>query len=373
MSYIINKTDGTTLVTLDPGILDQSTSLYLIGKNYPNYGELQQENFVRLLENFANDTEPNAPLVGQLWYDTDAKKIKFYDGTRFKAPGPTVQATAPNEPEIGDQWWDTTNDQMFLYDGANWLLVGPLYSKLDAKSGPFVEKLFNVDRFPQRVVSTWLENSRRSIFSSNNFISNVILPGFQTISKGYNFQVDSTHSMVVGFSSGNVTITNNNLNANLALQSNVAGTISTTLTVNGATGEITVAADPTSNLGIATKQYVDTTVYTAVNDPDSNLQIRLSGVDANLAILVSNAASQHDTLSLFANVKAPLADPQFTGAPTATTAEISDNSTRVATTAFVKSALVVSDSAKWQGSNKYVSSTLPTSTDGIGGDFWFQI
>jgi hypothetical protein len=164
MSYIINKTDGTTLVTLDPGILDQSTSLYLIGKNYPNYGELQQENFVRLLENFANDTEPNAPLVGQLWYDTDARKIKFYDGTRFKAPGPTVQATTPNEPEVGDQWWDTTNDQMFLYDGANWLLVGPLYSKLDAKSGPFVEKLFNVDRFPQRVVSTWLENTRRSIF-----------------------------------------------------------------------------------------------------------------------------------------------------------------------------------------------------------------
>ena len=67
MSYIINKTDGTTLVTLDPGVLDQSTSLYLIGKNYPNYGELQQENFVRLLENFANTTEPNAPLVGQLW------------------------------------------------------------------------------------------------------------------------------------------------------------------------------------------------------------------------------------------------------------------------------------------------------------------
>jgi len=373
MSYIINKTDGTTLVTLDPGILDQSTSLYLIGKNYPNYGELQQENFVRLLENFANSTEPNAPLVGQLWYDTDAKKIKFYDGTRFKAPGPTVQATQPNEPEIGDQWWDTANDQMFLYDGANWLLVGPLYSKQDSKSGPFVEKLFNVDRFPQRVVSTWLENTRRSIFSSNNFISNVILPGFQTISKGYNFQVDSTHSMVVGFSSGNVTITNNNLNANLALQSNVAGTIATTLTVNGATGEITVAADPTSNLAIATKQYVDNTVYTAVNDPTSNLQIRLGEVDANLAILYSNAASQHDTLNTFANIKAPLADPQFTGAPTAPTPETTDNSIHIATTAFVKSAIVAASDAKWQGSNKYISNTLPTATDGADGDFWFQI
>ena len=373
MSYIINKTDGTTLVTLDPGILDQSTSLYLIGKNYPNYGELQQENFVRLLENFANSTEPNAPLVGQLWYDTDAKKIKYYDGTRFKAPGPTVQATQPNEPEIGDQWWDTTNDQMFLYDGQNWLLVGPLYSKQDAKSGPFVEKLFNVDRFPQRVVSTWLENSRRSILSSSNFISNVILPGFQTISKGYNFQVDSTHPMVVGFDSGNVTITNNNFNANLALRSNVAGTIATTLTVNGATGEITVAADPTSNLAIATKQYVDNTIFNVVNNPDGPIQVRLGYIDANLAILYANTVSQQDTLNTYANILAPLADPQFTGAPTAPTPEITDNSTQIATTAFVKSALVVSDSAKWQGSNKYISNTLPTAADGADGDFWFQI
>ena len=373
MSYIINKTDGTTLVTLDPGVLDQSTSLYLIGKNYPNYGELQQENFVRLLENFANTTEPNAPLVGQLWYDTDAKKIKFYDGTRFKAPGPSVQATKPNEPEIGDQWWDTTNDQMFLYDGANWLLVGPLYSKLDAKSGPFVETLFNVDRFPKKVVSTWLENSRRSILSSANFISNVILPGFPTISKGYNFQVDSTHPMAVAFDAGNVAIVNYNGNANLTLQSNVAGTITTTLTVNGTTGEITVAADPANNLGIATKQYVDNTVYTAVNDPAGNLQIRLGGIDANLAILFSNAASQQNTLSTLGNVKADVVNPQFLGVPLAPTAETTDNSDQIATTAFVKSALVVSDSAKWQGSSKYVSSTLPTNADGIDGDFWFQI
>jgi hypothetical protein len=126
-------------------------------------------------------------------------------------------------------------------------------------------------------------------------------------------------------------------------------------------------------LAIATKQYVDTTVYTAVNDPDSAIQVSLGYINANLTILYSNAASQQDTLNLFANVKAPLADPQFTGAPTATTAELSDNSTRIATTAFVKSALVVSDSAKWQGSNKYISNLPPDNTDGVDGDFWFQI
>ena len=45
-----------------------STSITLTGRGLPNYGEIQQENFLRLLENFASDTEPLHPTVGQIWY-----------------------------------------------------------------------------------------------------------------------------------------------------------------------------------------------------------------------------------------------------------------------------------------------------------------
>ena len=78
MSYLINKTTGELLITLldgtadgpdiDPGINVADVNLF--GKNYPLYGKYQNENFIRLLQNFANATPPTTPLQGELWYDT---------------------------------------------------------------------------------------------------------------------------------------------------------------------------------------------------------------------------------------------------------------------------------------------------------------
>ena len=52
MSYRINPTDGELLVDLTDGVIDTTTHLTLIGKNYIRFGELMNENFVKLLENF---------------------------------------------------------------------------------------------------------------------------------------------------------------------------------------------------------------------------------------------------------------------------------------------------------------------------------
>jgi len=46
-----------------------ATSLTLNGKGVINYGEVQQENFVRMLENFASATAPLNPTIGQLWFN----------------------------------------------------------------------------------------------------------------------------------------------------------------------------------------------------------------------------------------------------------------------------------------------------------------
>ena len=55
MSYIINKTDGSILTEIVDGTVDQTaTDLTLVGKNSSSYGESFNENFVHLLENFAN-------------------------------------------------------------------------------------------------------------------------------------------------------------------------------------------------------------------------------------------------------------------------------------------------------------------------------
>ena len=53
MSYTINNTTGSTLVTLKDGTIDTSTTdVSLFGKGYAGFGERLNENFIKLLENF---------------------------------------------------------------------------------------------------------------------------------------------------------------------------------------------------------------------------------------------------------------------------------------------------------------------------------
>ena len=58
MAYTINKYSGATLVVVQDGILDITTDLTFVGKNYKRYGEIQNENFLFLLENFSGTSNP---------------------------------------------------------------------------------------------------------------------------------------------------------------------------------------------------------------------------------------------------------------------------------------------------------------------------
>ena len=126
MPYTINRYNGQVIATVADGTIDSTTDLKLIGKNYAGYGEVQNENFLYLLENFANTTQPPKPLGGQLWYDSGNSKLKFYDGAKFRTTGGAeVGTSAPTGLTIGDFWWDTTNKQLYTWDGATYILVGP--------------------------------------------------------------------------------------------------------------------------------------------------------------------------------------------------------------------------------------------------------
>ena len=79
MAYIVNKFSGAQLIVLEDGTIDTTTSLGLVGRNYVGYGETQNENFVFLLENFANDAPPSRPLQGQIWFNTTTNLTYAYD------------------------------------------------------------------------------------------------------------------------------------------------------------------------------------------------------------------------------------------------------------------------------------------------------
>lgn len=101
MAYNINKSNGDLLVVVEDGTVDiTSTSLTLVGKNYPGYGEFLNENLVHLLENFSSTTAPSAPVEGQLWYDAANRTIKVYNGSLFVNAGSSMQldtsSTAPH-------------------------------------------------------------------------------------------------------------------------------------------------------------------------------------------------------------------------------------------------------------------------------------
>jgi hypothetical protein len=126
MPYIITKTNGTALTTIDDASLDTTTDLQLVGRNYSGYGQVQNENFVKILENFSNPTAPANPIQGQLWYDNINKKLNAYDGTEYKKVANLyVQKAAPTSATEGDLWWDSTNQQLSSYNGASFRLVGP--------------------------------------------------------------------------------------------------------------------------------------------------------------------------------------------------------------------------------------------------------
>lgn len=128
MPYQIDRYNGTPLVTVDDGtISNERTTLKLVGKNYAGYGEIQNENFVFLTENFANAAPPANHLSGQIWFDSFNRKLKFNDGNQWRTTGGAeIGPTPPTGLTTGDFWWNTTTKQLFSYDGiAEFVLIGP--------------------------------------------------------------------------------------------------------------------------------------------------------------------------------------------------------------------------------------------------------
>ena len=78
MTYNINNTIGELLAQVADSAIDQTTTdITFIGKNVSGYGEYINENFVKLLENFASSTQPNK--YGMILPTVDLKFIMAQD------------------------------------------------------------------------------------------------------------------------------------------------------------------------------------------------------------------------------------------------------------------------------------------------------
>jgi len=209
MSYVITTTSGNVLLTLQDGTTDTSTGMVLIGKNYTGYGLLQNDNFVRLAENFASTIPPNqsvgtAVLTGTQWYDTANRLIKVYDGTNFNPVSGRIAANAsPTARNVGDQWWDTGNLQLNSWNGSSWQLVGPSYTAGQGLSGQSVANVADIGSVNRTILKDYVSGNLVSIYSATSFAPNVAIANFGNITAGL------TLANNVSFTANTATFANN--------------------------------------------------------------------------------------------------------------------------------------------------------------------
>ena len=291
MAFTINKTDGTILATVQDGTLDQTTNLSLFGKNYAGYGELLNENQIKLLENFANTTEnaPDKPIKGMLFYDTTKGQVQVYDGTSFKAAtGSIVSTSQPSTGSTGDLWFDSTNEQVYVYNGSSWVLIGPIASAGAGTTGSISATITDDTGVARSVIQDLVNDTIVSITSTVAFTPQTAITGFASIAKGVNLSTAISDAKFTGTSTdadalGSTAATN-------FLKSNADDTTSGTISIQkdaslilGADGDVT-ATQSGSNFTLKNTTS-DGNIIFNVNDGGSDTTaLTITGSDASVTV-----------------------------------------------------------------------------------------
>ncbi len=284
MAYTINKTDGTILATVNDGVLDTTSSLSLIGRNYQSYGEAFNENLIKLLENSSSATAPSAPIEGELWWDKTNDRLKVYTGTAFVNVSVESSATEPSTGlSTGMLWNDTTNDQLYMYDGAAFDLIGPIFSTADGKAGFQQDSITDNLAATQKVASIYNKGTRFAIATTSAFTASSAPTGFGsatfplgiTLATGYKLNGTATNADAL-----------DSISSESFLRSDTNDTSSGTLGVLNDTG-FTVGVDSDFNISVSGS---DVTVKNQTSDGDIKFNVNDGGSDTT-ALTIDGATA----------------------------------------------------------------------------------
>lgn len=186
MAYEIRFSDFVNKgsIVIEDNTINQETSLKIPGRNATAYGASIAENFLHLLENFANSNPPVNAVEGQLWYDNSPgiDQLKLWDGTTWVAAGGLKKAnTAPSVAGslIGDLWVDTDNQQLYLFAGSGWVLVGPEFAE-GLATGSRPDQIVARNNQTYDVVVVEVKGKPVAIIASDAFDPKSTIEGFES-------------------------------------------------------------------------------------------------------------------------------------------------------------------------------------------------
>ena len=81
MGIVLTKTDDhASIVEVPNKTIKELAGIKLVGKGAGDIVKTNNENLLKILQNFAGDNPPENPMPGQLWYDTSNQILKLYHG-----------------------------------------------------------------------------------------------------------------------------------------------------------------------------------------------------------------------------------------------------------------------------------------------------
>jgi len=286
MAYQINKTDGTIVATVADGqIDDRSTDITLIGKNYSGFGEIFNENLVKILENFAESTQPDHPLRGQIWFDSSQSKLKVYNGISFvPVSSATISSAQPSTLAIGDLWYDDVGKQIFFFDGTSAILLAPTYSSSQSLSGLRVDTILDTLNQTRVITSLYNNGILLGIFSKDSFTPKIAIIGY-------------TGSIEPGFNAG--TLANFKIRATCTNSDSLGGASATTYvrtdTANAINGQLQITVDSGLIFGSANQGSLFVT--------DGNVNLANSASNKNITLSVNRADTQENAIVINSNAR----------------------------------------------------------------------
>ena len=279
MAYQINKTDGTIVATVADGqVDDRSTDITLIGKNYSGFGEIFNENLIKILENFSESTQPDHPLRGQIWFDSSESKLKVYNGVSFvPVSSATISSTQPSTLAIGDLWYDDVGKQLFFFDGASAILLAPAYSSSQSLSGLRVDTILDTLNQTRVITSLYNNGILLGIFAKDSFAPKIAITGY-------------TGSIAPGFNVG--TLANFKIRATCTNSDSLGGAPATTYVRTDTANVLTEQLDIRANSGLLLGSAQQGKMFVTAGD----LFLVNSSSNKNFTLQVNKGDNQEDAI-----------------------------------------------------------------------------